>query len=78
MKPGDLVKLKRPEQFPGYCDAAGLLVSIETPRVPDAARDAGASLIMTVLWPINKTPSASGNPMNRHYDNDLEVINADR
>ena len=50
MQVGDLVKLKCPQQFPGHCDAAGLLIDIESPRVPDAAADAGANSIMTVLY----------------------------
>ncbi len=75
MQVGDLVKLKCPQKFPGHCDAPGLLIDIESPRVPDVAADAGANSIMTVLWPVNKTPSAANNPVHRHYDNDLlEVI----
>ncbi len=74
MQVGDLVKLKQPERFPGYCDAAGLLIDIESPRVPDVAADAGANMIMTVLWPANKTPSASNNSIHRHYDNDLMEV----
>jgi len=75
MQVGDLVKLRKPETFPGQADGVGLMLEIEEPSNKGDSDEAGASTVCTILWPTGKSCSSTGKNPSRHNDIDIDVIN---